>query len=129
MFSHDPKAVVPATDLLGNPLPNAGQKVSLRDLGTEGQNLGADSLPGKYSKVQLAIPVGFGAKFRILNDFDAILEFGLRQLFFDYIDDVSGRYVDLGDLDSELARALVDRGSEPHICFIGKSTGYKFLQT
>ena len=53
---------MPATDLLGNPFSNAGEKVSLRDLGTEGQNIGADSLPGKYSKFQLAIPIGFWSK-------------------------------------------------------------------
>lgn len=112
VFSHNPKAVVPATDLLGNAFPNAGTKVSLRDLGTEGQNLGIDSLPGKSGKIQLAIPIGFGVKFKLIDNLDAHLEFGLRQLFFDYIDDVGGRYVDLGDLDSELARALTDRGSE-----------------
>lgn len=112
IFAHDPKAVVPETDLLGNPFDNAGEKVSLRDLGTEGQNTGIDSLPGKYGKVQFAIPIGVGVKVRILGNLDANLEFGLRQLFFDYLDDVSGRYPDLGSLDSELARALVDRGTE-----------------
>ena len=120
VFSYNPKGVVPENDLLGNPFPNAGDKVSLRDLGTEGQNIGVDSLPGKYSKLQLAIPVGFGVKFRLLDDFDAHIEFGLRQLFFDYIDDVSGNYVDLGLLDSEIARALADRGTELTSAFSGK---------
>ncbi len=113
VFSHDPKAVVPDTDLQGNPFPNAGKTVSLRDLGTEGQTLGIDSFPKKYGKIQLAIPIGFGVKFRLIDNFDAHIEFGLRQLFFDYIDDVGGRYPDLGQFDNELTRALTDRGSEP----------------
>jgi len=66
VFSHNSKGKVPDTDLLGNPLAKAGKFVSLRDLGTEGQNAGIDSLPRKYSKVQLAIPVGFGVKVRLI---------------------------------------------------------------
>ncbi|MEQ9425454.1 MAG: DUF6089 family protein [Cyclobacteriaceae bacterium] len=111
-FTHDPKAIAPANDLFGNPLAEAGQLVSLRDLGTEGQNTGIDSLPGKYSKIQLAIPVGIGVKAKLLTNLDVQLEFGLRQLFTDYLDDVSGKDVELSLLDSELARALAERGTE-----------------
>ncbi len=127
VFSHDPQAVVPATDLLGNPFANAGRKASWRNLGTEGQNLGIDSLPEKHGKIQLAIPTGFGVKFRLTENLDAHLEFGLRQLFFDYIDGVGGRYVDLGSLDSELARSLTDRGSEATSALSGKTRDANFL--
>ena len=44
---------------------------------------------------------------------DFEFEVGYRYLFTDYIDDVSGLYVDLGALDSELARAMSDRSREP----------------
>ena len=43
---------------------------------------------------------------------DFEFEVGYRYLFTDYIDDVSGLYVDLGALDSPLARAMSDRSRE-----------------
>ena len=64
-----------------------------------------------------------------MKNFDAHLEFGLRQLFFDYIDDVGGRYVDLGLLDNELARALTDRGSEATSALSGKVRDTNFYNT
>jgi len=129
VFLHNPKGVVPENDLLGNPLENAGDKVSLRELGTEGQLTNIDSLPGQYSKLQFAIPIGIGIKFRLVKNFDAHLEFGLRQLFFDYIDDVSTNNVDLGALDSELARALAERGSETSSALSGTARDNTFYST
>jgi len=127
IFAHNPKGKAPANDLLGNPLDKAGKYVSLRDLGTEGQNSGIDSLPGKYSKIQFAIPVGLGVKVRIHDSFDAHLEFGLRQLFFDYIDDVSGNNVELSLLDSELARAMAEGGAETTDVLSGKARDSQYF--
>ena len=62
----------------------------------------------------------------MIKNLDAHLEFGLRQLFFDYIDDVGGRYVDLALLDNELARALTDRGSEATSALSGKTRDTNF---
>lgn len=112
IFSHNPKAKAPDTDLLGNPLAEAGKFVSLRDLETEGK---------KYSKIQMAIPVGLGVKVRLIQNLDAQLEFGLRQLFFDYIDDVSKDNIELSLLDSELARAMAERGAETTDVVTGKT--------
>jgi len=105
IFHHNPKALVPEVDVNnGNaPFPNAGEWVALAPLRTEGKS---------YKKVQLAIPFGAGVRFRVSERVDVSFEIGYRYLFFDYIDDVSGDYVDLGSLPSDLARALSDRSRE-----------------
>ncbi|WP_276368165.1 DUF6089 family protein [Chryseolinea sp. H1M3-3] len=115
---HNPQALAPATDLNGNPLPEAGTWVNLQSLGTEGQkgtlsegdvNNGIKS----YKKLQVAIPFGIGARFRLNEVLDLSAELGFRYLFTDYIDDVSQNYVDLGVFgDNELAKAMSYRTNE-----------------
>lgn len=117
-FLHNPQALAPATDLNGNPLAEAGQWVDLRSLGTEGQNaalLEGDVNKGikGYKKLQVAIPFGIGARFRLNQALDLSGELGFRYLFTDYIDDVSKNYVDLGVFgDNELAKAMSYRSNE-----------------
>jgi hypothetical protein len=90
--------------LLGNAFSNAGEWVNLQPLETEKIS---------YKLIQPAIPFGVGARFRMNEVMDFSVEFGFRYLFTDYIDDVSGYYVDLNDFGSdELARALSYRSSE-----------------
>lgn len=117
VFHHNPQALVPSTGLDNQPLQEAGEWVNLRDLGTEGQY--ADLAPTDanygikpYKLIQLAIPIGVGARFKIHDVVDFSVELGFRYLFTDYVDDVSQNYVDLGVLDSELARALSYRSNE-----------------
>lgn len=117
-FLHNPQAMAPATDLNGNPLPEAGQWVDLQPLGTEGQfstleegdmNQGIKS----YKKVQVAIPFGIGARFRLNDVLDLSAEVGFRYLFTDYVDDVSQNFVDVGVFgNNELARAMSYRSNE-----------------
>ena len=117
-FLHNPQAQAPATDLHGNPLPNAGEWLNLQDLGTEGQNatlLESDVNHGikSYKKFQAAIPFGIGARFRLNEMLDLSAELGFRYLFTDYIDDVSKNYVDLGVFgNDELAKAMSYRSNE-----------------
>jgi len=116
-FLHNPQAIAPATDLLGAPLPEAGQWVDLRPLGTEGQHstlepTDANSGIKPYSKLQLAIPIGVGARFRLNDVMDFWAEIGFRYTFTDYLDDVSNNYVDLGVLNSPLAKAMSYRSNE-----------------
>ncbi|HKZ39248.1 MAG TPA: DUF6089 family protein [Chryseolinea sp.] len=117
-FLHNPQAVAPAEDLNGNPLAEAGQWVNLQSLGTEGQKsnlLESDINYGikSYKKLQVAIPFGIGARFRINEILDLSAELGFRYLFTDYIDDVSQNYVDLGVFgDNELAKAMSYRTNE-----------------
>ncbi len=83
----------------------------LQPLGTEGQGTTArpDSEPYKIDHVGL--PFGAGLKIN-LGKFDLQMEWGLRRTWTDYIDDVSGTYVDQDMLAVEggpLAAALADR--------------------
>ena len=117
IFHHNPQALAPAAGLDGQPLAEAGEWINLRDLGTEGQH--AELLPTDanygikpYKLIQLAIPIGVGVRFKVHDVVDFSAELGFRYLFTDYIDDVSQNYVDLGVLDSELARALSYRSNE-----------------
>ena len=109
---HNPKGLVPDTDVnTGSPLAEAGQWVELEPLGTEGQYSEGSGV-STYSKVQIAIPVGLGLKYRLNQAIDLSLEVGYRHLFFDHLDDVGGIYTDLGLLNSDLARAMSDRSRE-----------------
>jgi hypothetical protein len=104
VFHHNPQAKIPQTDLFGQPFENAGQWTDLRPLKTEGKS---------YSLFQIAIPIGIGARFRLNDVMDFAAEFGVRYTFTDYLDDVSGYYVDLNTFgDNELARALSYRSNE-----------------
>ncbi|MEY4930104.1 MAG: hypothetical protein RI909_828, partial [Bacteroidota bacterium] len=116
-FLHNPQAIAPATDLLGAALPEAGQWIDLRPLGTEGQYSTLEPTDANtgikpYSKFQLAIPIGVGARFRINDVMDFWAEIGFRYTFTDYLDDVSNNYVDLGVLNSPLAKAMSYRSNE-----------------
>ena len=109
---------------------NAGQWVSLRELGTEGQFFPADvrdayrtaygkELPTPYSRLQIVIPVGIGARYKLTNNLDLALEIGYRHTFTDYLDDVSAEYVDLGgfgdpraDPNIALAMAMSDMSNQ-----------------
>ncbi len=104
VFHHNPQA------------QNAnGEWVNLEPLGTEGQyaqlsptdvNYGIKP----YKLIQLAIPFGIGARFRVNEVIDVSAEFGFRYLFTDYIDDVSQNYVNL-DLLSDEAKGFSYRSN------------------
>ena len=80
-FYHNPKGLV-KSDFPGL---TKGEYVSLASVRTEGQVQG-------YSQTQFAIPFGGGIRYRINRNFDASLEIGWRKTFFDYLDDVGGKY-------------------------------------
>ncbi len=88
------------------------ETVELQPLGTEGQGT---SLSGKnpYSLTQLAIPLGVGFKCSLGKNASLGLEYGIRFLFTDYLDDVgSYRYVNPAELAAEngpLAAELSNR--------------------
>jgi hypothetical protein len=117
VFHHNPQAIAPATGLDNVPLAEAGEWVDLRELGTEGQYANLETTDVNYgikpyNLVQLAIPIGIGVRFKVNEVVDVSAELAFRYLFTDYIDDVSRNYIDLGVLDSELARALSYRSNE-----------------
>jgi len=81
-------------------------KVDLKPLRTEGEGL-----PGyakDYSLTQLALPFGGGIKYNISDNVRIALEVGIRKLFTDYVDDVSGNYADPNDLLTNVGQQSVD---------------------
>ena len=82
-------------------------KVYLKPLSTEGQGLpGYSQKP--YALTQLALPFGGGIKFNISDKVRIAPEVGLRKLFTDYLDDVSGNYADPNDLLMAKGQQSVD---------------------
>ena len=83
--------------------------VSLRDLGTEGQNVGFFER-SSYHTTQLAIPFGIGFKYSLNKKLGFAIEWGLRKTFTDYIDDVSTTYyLDGENIDpSNVAEVMSD---------------------
>lgn len=128
VIHHNPKGKVPELDLFGQPLAEAGEWVALRDLGTEGQ-LSPNYDVKQYSLIQPSIPFGLGIRAKLNKRFDFEFEMGYRYLFTDYIDDVSGLYVDLGGLDSELARAMSDRSREANSVNSGEPRDFEAIES
>ncbi len=93
--------------------------MALRPLGTEGQfSEYYDNEP--YSSVQFSIPFGGGFVFQLNERLDFIFEINYRILLTDYIDDVSGGYVDFGALDGDLAKSMTDRSKEESSVMTGE---------
>ena len=71
-----------------NPVSNG---VSLRSMGTEGQNIGY--LGRKpYGTTSLSIPFGLGAKFSLAKRLSMQVYWEMHKTFTDYLDDVSATY-------------------------------------
>ncbi len=91
----------------------SAQRVFLKPLGTEGQ--GIAGYPKPYSLIQAAIPLGGGIKYAVNKNLRVGLEIGIRKLFTDYLDDVSGSYASETDLMTAKGQQSVDmsyRGDE-----------------
>lgn len=81
-------------DELGN---KSGSKIRLKPLGTEGQNIGYKK---PYSNFQFDLMAVVGIKYNITEKFSMALEGMYHQTFTDYLDDVSGSYVNPQDVPS-----------------------------
>ncbi len=96
---------------------SSGNKFFLRSLGTEGQGLAQYPDKKLYKNNQLSIPFGGGVKFAFTDKLQVGIEVGLRKLFTDYLDDVSGTYADstiLANARGPQAVAFAYRESEIH---------------
>ena len=99
-----------------------GTWVSLQPLHTEGQGFPEYPARKNYELTQMEMPIGFGAKFFIKENFYIGLEVLHRKLFTDYVDDVSTDYIDpayfdlyLSPQNAALAKRLNYRGTYPSI--------------
>ena len=92
------------------PLAQGGRWVDLRPLGTEGQLLDGGHA---YAQWAFQAPVELGLHIRLNRWIDIVPHIRYHFSFTDYLDDVSGAYVDAGLLADPLAQALSDRSTEP----------------
>jgi len=89
------------------------QWYSLRNLGTEGQNVGNAS--AKYNLFTLVVPVGFNIRKAITRRINVSFELNHRFTFSDYIDDVSTVYYDnesIANFSGEVAAHFADPSLE-----------------
>jgi hypothetical protein len=90
-----------------------GTEYDLQPLGTEGQ--GMAGFPKKYGKYFVGVPFGGGAILKVNRAFDVSLDIIARKTSTDYLDDLSGNYVNYNELragNGELAAILGDRTNE-----------------
>jgi len=94
-----------------NLIDRDGDWVELQPLGTEGQETTENNELKRYALTQLAIPVGFGFKWRMNEHWELGVEYCTRFTFTDYLDDVSGVYMEPVFIESQygsMAAALGD---------------------
>lgn len=103
-----PYVFVGLTGFHFNPKARLGDEIyELRPLGTEGQFKGEE-----YYNVHGGLAYGLGMKLDLSYEWSLNFELGIRQLFTDYLDDVSTVYPDKSDLlktRGEIAVLLSDR--------------------
>ncbi|GAB3259578.1 hypothetical protein GCM10027347_23320 [Larkinella harenae] len=106
--AHSPEARTPIG--FGTTPDDTQQRwVKLQPLGTEGQ--GQNGMK-PYSLVTLAIPVGFGVRYKLNERFNVAGEINYRYTFTDYLDDAGGPYPDPAILKDDLSRVMADRRFE-----------------
>jgi hypothetical protein len=88
--------------------------VALQPLSTEGQGASrAYGAPKKYSLTQIAFPLGFGFKYNLSPKMNLGFEVGARVTMTDYLDDVSGNFIDRESSSiNVLTSQLTDRSGE-----------------
>jgi len=98
-----------------------GTTYSLRDFGTEGQLASQE-----YGLFSGAFVFGFGFKWDINRDWSINTSLGGRNLFTDYIDDVSDRFPDFATLEARrgiTAAQLSNRSLNPDFAIPGQQRG------
>ncbi|MBX2816927.1 MAG: porin family protein [Saprospiraceae bacterium] len=93
-----------------------GREVELQPLGTEGQTL--PDGPGAYNLNQFTWILGGGIRYALTENLTIGLESSIRITFTDFLDDVSGVYVNNDDLAtqvSSVSASLADRSDVPNV--------------
>ncbi len=109
-----------------NPMTEVnGNEVALQPLGTEGQGTPLSDR-NNYRLNQFTVPLGIGLKFNLRSRVAISIEYGIRKTFTDYLDDVSGDYVDpnaLAGFNGPLSAQLSDRSLSDDIPNVGANRG------
>lgn len=74
--------------------------VDLKPLRTEGQGMPFANAPKEYALTSTSIPLGIGVRFNVNDNVSLALEWMNRTTATDYLDDVSGRYIDNAEFDN-----------------------------
>lgn len=74
--------------------------VDLKPLRTEGQGMPIANAPKEYSLTSFSFPIGIGVRYNITENTSIALEWMNRTTSTDYLDDVSGRYIDNAEFDN-----------------------------
>ncbi|MDG1719061.1 MAG: DUF6089 family protein [Flavobacteriales bacterium] len=111
LYSWSPFVFIGAAIYNHNPKAEAldGQWYDLQKLGTEGQGTTTFANRKKYALTQLSMPFGGGVKIGVSENFNIILEYGLRKTSTDYLDDVSMTYAGIPTEFDNLTIELSDR--------------------
>jgi hypothetical protein len=89
-----------------------GETIDLQNLGTEGQGTSANS-KRKYSKFQVCIPLGLGAKASIGKNVTFNFDVAIRKTFTDYLDDVkAATYTDATIIANEYGSLAGDLSNQ-----------------
>jgi hypothetical protein len=91
----------------------SGKKIFLKPLSTEGEGF-ANGVKN-YKRTGFSLPLGAGISYALNEDMRLGLELSYRKIFTDYLDDVSGNYVDQTALLNARGQTAVDlawRGDE-----------------
>jgi hypothetical protein len=92
-----------------------GEMIRLQPLGTEGQGTPLGNSPS-YGLSDFMLPFGIGWKIAVNKTVTIGAEVGFRRTGTDFLDDVSGFYVDanlLSEINGPIAAALSDRTGDP----------------
>lgn len=109
-----------------------GQKIYLRELGTEGQGTAAFPSRKPYNNIAAFIPLGVGYKYNLNPKMNIGIEIVYRFTTTDYLDDVSTTYAGIENFpslpngDPSIAAIMQDRSNETGtpIGIKGKQRGY-----
>ncbi|HEY8400689.1 MAG TPA: hypothetical protein VIK89_05470, partial [Cytophagaceae bacterium] len=96
-----------------------GKWVDLRKYKTENKS---------YSSFSVALPVGAGFRYKLAISWDLEIEFTYNLCFSDYLDDVSGNYIDPLRLSSETAGYLSNRSAEEFSSLTGDMRDWEFIE-
>ena len=83
----------------------SGDKLELRDIGTEGQNVNNKR---QYALIQPSLTLGLGYKFNVKRRTVIGLEIGFRKTFTDYLDDTKDAYPDYNSIKTYQGGSAAD---------------------
>lgn len=95
-------------------LSGGGAWTRMNDLHLEGQGFKFDGAPERYELWQISVPLGVGVRWDIGYQLSLGVEYLYRYTFFDYLDGVSGNYVDPRYFEANLTPNKTELANNMH---------------